>query len=176
MIEYKELSPYELLEKLKITTVPIDPFIIAETMGVDVKKDIIIDKLTYDGEIYLNEKTHKPEIWINPTNSTNRQKFTMAHEIGHLVYDLLTDIDNFKPIHDNYKTLRRDGSQNPIERRANDYAAKLLMPKNLVLEIGQELIEKYNIQTKEEITIKLAEEFEVSQDAMKWRLVNLGLI
>ena len=96
MTEYKELSPYELLENLKITTVPIDPFIIAETMGVDVKKDIIIDKLTYDGEIYLNEKTHKPEIWINPTNSINRQKFTMAHEIGHLVYDLLTNIDNFK--------------------------------------------------------------------------------
>ena len=50
------------------------------------------------------------------------------------------------------------------------------MPKNLVLEIGQKLIEEYNIQTKEEITIKLAEKFEVSQDAMKWRLVNLGLI
>jgi Zn-dependent peptidase ImmA (M78 family) len=176
MNKYIELTAYELLEELDITSVPIDPFVIAEKMGIKVSQEIDTDKLSYDGEIYLNQTTHKPEIWINPTDSANRQKFTMAHEIGHLVYDVLPDINNFIPIKDNYKTLRRDGTQNIMERRANDFAAKLLMPKELIVEIGQDLIETENIKTKEGITTRLAQKFKVSQEAMKWRLINLGLI
>ena len=176
MNKYIKLTAYELLEVLDIKNVPIDPFEIAKKMGIDINQEIDMDKLTYDGEIYLNATTHDPEVWINPTDSKNRQKFTMAHEIGHLVYDVLPDIENFKPIQDNYKTLRRDGTQNIMERRANDFAVKLLMPKDMIVEIGQSLIEKESIKTKEEITRRLAQEFEVSQEAMKWRLVNLGLI
>lgn len=175
MEKYSNLTPYELLEELNISSIPIDPFDIARKMGIEISQSVNIDKLSYDGEIYLNS-LHRPVVWINPTDSVNRQKFTMAHEIGHLVYDVLPDLDNFKPIKDDYKSLRRDGSQNSMERRANDFAAKLLMPKNLIIEIGQDLIEKEKIETKDRIIVRLSQAFQVSQEAMKWRLVNLGLI
>lgn len=182
-MQYSKMSAEKLLEALEITSAPVRPYSVAEKIGITVKSDLNWDKLGYDGEIYL-DKEHKPEIWISPTIPANRQNFTLAHEIAHLVLDVLPNIDDFKdPIKDDYSTLRRDGSKNLIELKANSYAAQLLMPKSFVLQAGEKLIEAYQSEfgqtakiSIEEFIEKMALLFEVSKDAMKYRLLNLGVI
>jgi len=105
--------------------------------------DLDWDKLGYDGMIYLN-KENEPEIWINPIKPLNRQKFTLAHEIGHLANDVLPHLDKFKdPIRDDYTTLQRGGYHSFKEINANKFAAQLLMPKDMILKNGLEVLEQY---------------------------------
>lgn len=174
-------SPLEILKELEITEPPFNPFIIAKKMGVNVKKDWDEEKLAYDGEIYLN-KDNIPEIWINPSSPQNRQNFTMAHELGHLVFDVLPNIDKFKnPILDDYSTMKRDGSKNSKEFRANNFASALLLPKIPLTKAGFEIIQKYYKENQKKIKKDtlieiLAKEFEVSEIALTIRVEKLGLL
>lgn len=183
ILQYTKMTPDKLLQSLEITQAPVNLNIIAEKMGVKIKRNADWDKLGYDGEIYLDENNH-PEIWISPTIHANRQNFTLAHEIGHLVLDVLPNIDNFRdPIKDDYSTMRRDGSKNSIEIRANNFAARLLMPKSFIYDSGAKIVEEYqkefgpNAKLKiDDFIEKIAQIFQVSKDAMKYRLMNLGII
>ena len=150
-------------------------------MGVTVKENLDWGKLHYDGEIYLN-KEGVPEIWINPTDPYNRRRFTLSHEIGHLVNDVLPHLDRFQdPIRDDYTTLKRGATYDLKEMVANKFAATLLMPHSMVLDVAGEIIQKYNQDQKakipRDILINLmAKRFEVSAQAMEYRLKNIGLI
>lgn len=181
LLEWSNLSAEEVLEKAGISEIPFNPFTVADKIGIKVKQNIDWDKMGHDGEIYLNEKG-VPEIWINPTASDNRQTFTLAHELGHLVNDVLPNIDKFKdPIYDDYTTLKRNGARNIKETRANMFASSLLMPFDALREVGQYIIDKYkrdnNVMISDNKIIEiLSKRFEVSYDAMKWRLVNLKAI
>ena len=59
----------------------------------------------------------------------------------------------------------------PRERQANMFAAALLMPRSLIFKdvknLSKEGIHDMEIQ-------KLAEKYEVSEEAMKYRLMNLN--
>ena len=76
-------------------------------------------------------------IWVNHFDSDTRKNFTVAHEIGHYVYDILADPEKYKnsSITDDFNSLKRDGSINLIEKRANNFAAMLLMPKDHLSEV-----------------------------------------
>lgn len=181
LTKYEKITPTELLDKLNITEPPIDPFEIAKKIGITVKENLDWDKLHYEGEIYLNREGI-PEIWINPTDSINRRRFTLAHELGHLVNDVLPHLDKFKdPIRDDYTTLRRGATYDLKEMVANKFAATLLMPQRMVFEIGNKIVQQYNEDKKAKMPkdklIKiLAKKFEVSEQAMEYRLKNLGVI
>lgn len=128
LLKWSGMSAKNILQILNLTEPPFDPFRIAELMGVKVKTDLDLEKISNDGMIYLNEKG-KPEIWINPIQPPRRQVFTLSHELGHLVYRVLPNIDRFKdPIEDNYSTLYRNGTRGAQETLANKFAANLLMP------------------------------------------------
>ncbi|WP_201353846.1 ImmA/IrrE family metallo-endopeptidase [Hydrogenimonas urashimensis] len=177
-----KISPNKLLEISGIVKPPVDPYLIAEKIGIKVDESLDWDKLTYDGEIYLS-KTGCPEIWINPTDHINRRKFTLAHEIGHLVYDVIPNIDKFKdPIKDDYTTLRRGATRDLKEVVANRYAANLLMPETMIIDIGSKILEEYRESEKKEkiprdLFIKImAKKFEVSEQAMEIRLKTLNII
>lgn len=112
-------------------------------------------------------------IVINNTKPERRQNFTLGHELGH--YFLHKDILlNQKAILDNDGWLdgpnvlyRLDTAQRTrIETEANNFAASLLMPADLVKhgwEITQDVQELANI-------------FQVSTVAMSVRLTQLGLV
>jgi transcriptional regulator with XRE-family HTH domain len=92
-----------------------------------------------------------------------RQRFTIAHELGH---HLLRHYDNF---HIDPTRTAEDGHPPGYdwkdERAANDFAAQLLMPATWVSQYLKQLGP----------TKRLAQKFQVSQEAMSYRLVNLGL-
>ncbi|WP_180673978.1 ImmA/IrrE family metallo-endopeptidase [Helicobacter sp. 13S00482-2] len=145
-------------------------------MNITIDEKLDWDKLALDGCVYL--KNDYPEIWLNNGVSEPRQNFTLAHELGHIVNDILPDVEKYiNPIKDDYDTLYRSGVS-PMERKANDFAARLLMPSDFIANEAKKLTESEDFEqiTLEDVIKRLASRFRVSYDAMKWRLVNLGYV
>lgn len=99
----------------------------------------------------------KFECYVDKSEPSNRQRFTAAHELGHFVLHR----DSIGETHqDNYR-LRAEGMTNWQETQANQFAADLLMPRNLIsdaMENGTRSVEA------------LARLFRVSEIAMSIRL------
>jgi Zn-dependent peptidase ImmA (M78 family) len=75
--------------------------------------------------------------------------------------------------------LFRDGvsgqGTNAVERDANAFAAELLMPADLVMASLRRLWHQRPALRLDGAVDDLADEFDVSPQAMRYRLVNLGL-
>ena len=115
-------------------------------------------------------------VGVNSAHSQTRQRFTIAHELGHLVLHDDDDlhIDEKKPL------ARRDELSSkaidPREIEANQFAAELLMPEQLVREGVGALVESDSTITVERAIQSLAKTFRVSELAMTHRLTNLHII
>ena len=112
-------------------------------------------------------------IGVNPNDSPLRQRFTIAHELGHYVLHR-GDSDLF--IDKGFKVHFRDGKSSKGEEKkeieANAFAAAILMPHRLL--ISQ--IKSANIDLADDEAIKkLAQKFGVSPMAMTYRISNLNL-
>lgn len=110
----------------------------------------------------------KKILQINSKDNRGHQRFTMAHELGHYIFDY----DGHNRYANAY-SLAEDDVNSPGEIRVNRFAAALLMPKNI-------FIDKYSARKTlglDEVSIckSLAEEFEVSETAVSKRIVELGL-
>ena len=111
----------------------------------------------------------KAYIGVNSLHHTNRQRFTVAHEIGHHVLhkDLLRDGTHVDTI-----ILRRDHlsseGRDKREIQANAFASELLIPKSL---LESKLRPETDMQD-EELLRSLAEEFQVSLSALHYRLAR----
>ena len=169
----------DILEFSKIYSLPIDiKYILRDKLEININDNLDWDRLALDGCVYLNNKGY-PEIWINSSIPENRQNFTLAHELGHIINDILPNIEKYKnPIEDNYSTLYRNGNINKMEKMANSFAAELLMPKEFIYKEAKNLTESkdFDTLTLEQVIKRMSNRFRVSFDAMKWRLVNLGYI
>ena len=95
-------------------------------------------------------------ILVNYKHPHARQRFTIAHEIAHLV--LHSDLINEGIVDD---ILYRSGKGDRMEWDANRLAARILMPEKLVKRALSE--EQTNLK-------ELAKYFDVSQSAMSIRL------
>lgn len=111
-----------------------------------------------------------PIISYNKKEGKERQRFTVAHELGH--YFLHSDekplfVDK-KP-----KILFRNSASSSgeihQEREANAFAASLLMPRKLIEKELESLPEETI-----DIIKSLSKIFKVSEQAMSFRLSNLG--
>jgi Zn-dependent peptidase ImmA (M78 family) len=113
-------------------------------------------------------------IFINAQKPQTRQNFTLAHELGHyfLHQEILKEengiIDSEQALDGGSHVLFRldSASNEQVEREANNFAASLLMPMELISKGWQDVgdIEE------------LARIFKVSVVAMSIRLSQLGLI
>lgn len=116
------------------------------------------------GYIHINEKQNKKSIVVNSKVAFNQQRFVIAHELAHFIYDYKGTpkyIDFYKK--NNHGTLK--------EKRANMFAAKLLIPKD-------KFEEKYLITKKEDanlifIVYRLAKIFKVQPKAINKRLYEV---
>lgn len=86
----------------------------------------------------------------NGSDSTVRKRFSVAHEIGHLLLG--------HPGQDNLFNLE---SKNPFEIEANLFAAELLIPFDWIKNDLKDL----NVNIKD-----LAFKYWVSEEAMGWRI------
>ncbi|MCX6743115.1 MAG: ImmA/IrrE family metallo-endopeptidase [Candidatus Parcubacteria bacterium] len=99
-------------------------------------------------------------IGINSNKPITRQRFTIAHELGHFLLN-----------HDIGSKLIDENFDKPIniEMEANDFAAELLMPRDFLKKDIEE--KKFNINIPD-----LAKRYNVSEQAMSVRLLRTGLI
>lgn len=157
----------EVLRALGLYNAPIDVHAVAT--GCNAR--VVYEELDDDVSGFLLRENGSVTIAINKQHPANRQRFTFAHEIGHLI--LHADQGDRLWIDTAY--YYRDGSSSKgdqvAEVQANQFAAGLLMPEELVrTEVGS------NAQISEMDVIKLARKFEVSERAMTFRLISLGLL
>ncbi|HUT14469.1 MAG TPA: ImmA/IrrE family metallo-endopeptidase [Thermoguttaceae bacterium] len=99
-------------------------------------------------------------IRINNQFVKSRQRFTLAHELGHLLLDIPTVIgESFSDI------LRSNDDE---ERRVNEVAAELLIPQNIVKAVVSEL------PVVAAVLKRLAKQSHVSELAAALRIANLA--
>lgn len=115
-------------------------------------------------------------IVVNDDHAPVRQRFTIAHELGHLL------LHNFVAPHADrgFKVRFRNSrsSEGSVfeEIEANHFAAELLMPRAAILKkLGSHGLEYAPTSNTNErgVIADLAEEFDVSQEALSIRLSNL---
>lgn len=145
---------------------PIDPYLIAERMGLRVEHRVGLPD-DVSGILLKEPEDDAPLALINHAHSRNRQRFTLAHEIGHYTYIQETEPQKLKTgiglveRRDELAGLGRDRR----EIDANTFAASLLMPEGAVR------IWVYEGKTREQ----MARDFGVSLKALGNRLNTLGL-
>jgi hypothetical protein len=130
----------------------------------DVVSALNLELVSETREPFTSEAALEPmgdarAIVLNGAGGSRRQRFTIAHEIGHFV------------LHPARCRPERGGAVNEAgrieEREADAFAAELLMPANLV----REAVREQGLDVT-----RLADRFEVSRKAMQTRLRDLGLI
>jgi len=184
IIANKRMNAYEVLENFKDilnpSQAPIELDSLLDALNINLNNNLEIENLNNTG--YIEVKDNNIKIWVNPlkNNLISRERFTIAHELGHLFLHIAPENKNaiFK---DTEETLKRNSYWNIKEYEANNFAAQLLMPKDLILKEGKAIIELYKEQYndlpyQEDFIKMMAEKFNVSKLAMKYRLKNLGAI
>jgi Zn-dependent peptidase ImmA (M78 family) len=111
-------------------------------------------------------------IGVNSAHANTRQRFTVAHELAHLV--MHPGITMF--IDRSVRVNWRDGQSNLDEVEANAFAAQLLMPRDMVVEQVKKVIAAREQITPDALARRLAKSFQVSPQAMSYRLENLGIV
>jgi Predicted Zn peptidase len=146
----------EVLRKHWDRRVPVDPAALAVKMQAKV---VGTDLGELSGKFTLTQAG--PLIEFNATEPEVRQRFSIAHELGHFVLGhgsaFRDPAKNFSASHFDYN-----------EVDANKFAAELLMPESAVAQFVRD-DELYDLRA-------LAKRFHVSEAAMKYRLKNLGWI
>ena len=105
-------------------------------------------------------------IWVNESQAPTRQRFTLAHELGH---HLLRHADTFHlDLGGNVAPNATGGHPTydwRAERSANEFAASLLMPASMVRRAATTVTD----------IVALASRFKVSPAAMGFRLTALQI-
>jgi Zn-dependent peptidase ImmA (M78 family) len=136
---------------------PVNVEAIAKGLGMDVLRQ---PNPGYSG-LFTKLADGTPVCSINSADAPVRQRFTVAHEIGHLV---LGHESGYRDGPEAFSTDNRD----PREVAANQFAAELLMPEAAI----RFLVFEKKISDVAVLAVKA----DVSQVAMQYRLKNLGLV
>ena len=146
-------SNYRQLIKEHQQDMPVDLISLARSMGVRVFK-----ARGWAAEVpgAIRREHDGYRIYVNADHSETRQRFTIAHELAHLILH--------KPLIGDGITedaMYRSGFSNAVETEANALAADILMPPNVVHELAL---------NPAHTSASLAAFFNVSQAAMDIRL------
>jgi Zn-dependent peptidase ImmA (M78 family) len=162
----------EINEFQSMTPVPIEKII--ENYGIILKKEPADDSLS--GFILTDMSSKNVIIGVNSSQHSLRQRFSMAHELGHFL------LHENESIHFDYKSkiLLRDETSSKgtdvREKEANLFAAELLMPTKFLKQDFKE-IDSIDFLEETEINLEnLARKYEVSAQAMTFRLAYLGYL
>lgn len=157
----------ELLKKHGVQTFPVNVEKIAKSEGVRVEYAPLDGELS--GLAHVREGV--PIIGVNMLHVPSRQRFTLAHELGHI---RLHQEQIESTVHVDRGSLRRDtissAGTDPTEMEANAFAAELLMPADFVeTALNGKVIDLED----DEAVAALAKRFKVSDAAMRFRLDSL---
>jgi Zn-dependent peptidase ImmA (M78 family) len=163
----------KIIANYKLTTPPVHIEKLAEAHGARIARH------RFEGPEsgFALRDGNRWIIGVNIQTSRRRQRFTIAHELGHLL------LHKGRPLTVDQAVLRVD-MRNDVssmatdiqEIQANTFAATLLMPEEMVLEFATALVRKDSTITRDDLITKLARLFDVSAEAMSYRLINLAVL
>lgn len=125
---------WEILLKADITSLPVDLNKVLK--AIDVKAILYCDAF-FDADSpklrgsdgFVTKIGGKKAIYLNEQKgTTQRRRFTLAHELGHIVLD-----HPINPII--YRNSEVDENQSPTEIQANIFARDLLMPAGVLAKL-----------------------------------------
>lgn len=167
----EETRSSELLAVAGELSVPVDPRRIAAHLGVRVAEAAFNDELSG----LLVRDSEMTAIVVRESEPETRKRFTIAHELGHFVLnhpgDLFVDTLTF-----NRRDNRVGIAIDPLEMQANAFAAALLMPANALRTAVAALVESKTVIDRTHLIDTLARQFEVSTQALEFRLISLGFL
>jgi len=169
----KDKDPYAIagaiLDRLAIKSPPAPVEKIAKALGAQVRFAPFDNELS--GMVYV--KDGLPIIGVNALHHPNRQRFTIAHELGHLELhrDMITTAVH---VDKDFPALMRDSNSatgmEKIEIQANQFAAALLMPRTMI----QQALAGNQFDIDDDGPLEeLARKFKVSKQALEYRIRNL---
>jgi Zn-dependent peptidase ImmA (M78 family) len=175
-VEKAYSNAYDLLEQYGIDKPPVDVEYIASRLGA------VVARHHFDGSEsgFALRDRQQCIIGVNTRTSRKRQRFTIAHEIGHIRLHEGTPLI----VDHNIRIDRRNevssiGTDNQ-EIEANAFGAALLMPHKFVIDHVREFVAKMDRSgegfTRDQFIAELARDFDVSSEAMGFRLINLGIL
>lgn len=150
-------------------SIPVSPVAVAESLGARVVEKAFTDEMSG----VLVRKGASITIAVSASDGPLRQRFTVAHECGHLALEHAGELFIDKQV-----VNRRDSNSSLAiddqEIEANQFAASLLMPRD---EVVSHLDRLHRTNKTRSVLVELmAKQFRVSKPAMEYRLVNLGLL
>lgn len=163
-----QVSAREVLVKLGIKAMPVPVEKIAKALGAVVRFSPLDEELS--GMIYVKDGV--PVIGVNSLHHPNRQRFTIAHEIGHLVMHRDMISENVH-VDKQFRVLMRDSNSSTgseeIEVQANRFAAELLIPSSM---FDPTKILASDIDDEGPLD-ELAKKFRVSKQMLEYRIRSL---
>jgi Zn-dependent peptidase ImmA (M78 family) len=160
----------KLLRSSGVVRPPVPVEDLARSLNIDVryspgKEDVSGALIRDDASVVIA---------VNSAQHENRQRFTIAHEIGHFLFHKGTQIHFDDDFQVKYRNAVSSEATNVDEIEANRFAAALLMPEEF---LRRDLLRlKPNDKTIDNTIHSLAVRYKVSTRAMELRLVNLGFI
>lgn len=126
-------AAWQILVDYNVDRLPVKIVRICKSLGIRVKSYSSVGK--DDG--YCKMYPDAPFIFVNSMRSSQRQRFTIAHELGHIILGHI----------DEYKLMDKEphSTDDEIEQEANVFASRILAPICVLHEIG--------VKTPEEIAL-----------------------
>jgi len=127
-------------------------------------KCIDLSRMGCSGRIQFNPSTGGYNVFIEKTDAYVRRRFTLCHEIGHI-------LANHALV---YGFFEKDGleSKKKQERFCNRFAAAFLMP-------AEQFTKEWNFNldaSEGHRVMRMALKFDVSAEAARYRTIELGLL
>lgn len=194
---YGQIYDEEFLKKFGEYRDDVEKEKLEKEFEVDVEKiaklckiEVIFDELDVSGSFmnfhsaandesseYSTNK-EKREIRVNKYEPLVRQRFTIAHEIGHIL--LSHEGISYR---DTSYTIYKDLIERMNEVSANAFAAELLMPERLLrkalektmFELNYDTTQKFSDSDIDYLAENTAKKMMVSVESLKYRLKNLNI-
>ena len=173
----REIRPYarKVIEDCGISSPPVPVKAAVRSLGAKLRYAPFDGELA--GMLIRDESKGTVVIGVNSLHHLHRQRFTIAHECGHLLLHegKRVHIDhafrvNSRKIRVNPRNDLSSRATDPEEIEANRFAAELLMPFDMIID---DLIERdLDIENESELKV-LADRYQVSVQALTFRITNV---
>jgi Zn-dependent peptidase ImmA (M78 family) len=156
----------ELLAKCKIK----GPAVAVDKIAKGEGATIVFTHFNNEVSGLLLRQGSEKTIAVEKEQPDARQRFTIAHELAHLMLHEGKELRVDKKFRVNLRSPESSTAEDVEEIEANAFAAGLLMPESfLKVDLGEVILD---LEDAEQVN-RLAKRYKVSTQAMTLRLVNL---
>lgn len=159
-----------LLSQNDIKQAPVDVQKIACSAGATISRKAVDDQLS--GFLLRRPGNQAPVIGVNRQQAPARQRFTIAHELAHLLLHATAPVHVDRTLV-NLRDAHSSEGTSEEEMEANLFAAELLMPASFLQRDVAQLSTAFDVDDELQVG-RLAKRYGVSNQAMTIRLSRLG--